>query len=158
MQKKSETSKERDGTYYILHNCVHCVYVCLLSEPEKRNICPAGMAGNRPDQRKKWILENQGSEGEIYMNGSKAGDVNPYFACMAALGLLAETKNCPITETEQKAVGRYLDWHTGVLLETDGKMGIYRKEGGELIYKKRLIPKTDILVCTFFLWENIWKR
>ena len=92
------------------------------------------------------------------MNGSKAGDVNPYFACMAALGLLAETKNCPITETEQKAVGRYLDWHTGVLLETDGKMGIYRKEGGELIYKKRLIPKTDILVCTFFLWENIWKR
>ena len=41
---------------------------------------------------KKWILENQGPEGEIYMNGSKAGDVNPYFACMAALGLLAETK------------------------------------------------------------------
>lgn len=35
MQKKSETSKECDGTYYILHNCVHCVYVCLLSEPEK---------------------------------------------------------------------------------------------------------------------------
>ena len=41
---------------------------------------------------KKWILENQGTEGEFYMNGSKAGDVNPYFACMAALGLLAETK------------------------------------------------------------------
>ena len=55
---------------------------------------------------KKWILENQGPEGEIYMNGSKAGDVNPYFACMAALGLLAETKNCPMTETEKKAVGR----------------------------------------------------
>ena len=63
-------------------------------------------------REKKWILENQGPEGEIYMNGSKAGDVNPYFACMAALGLLAETKNCPITETEKKAVGRYLDWHT----------------------------------------------
>ena len=77
---------------------------------------------------KKWILENQGPEGEIYMNGSKAGDVNPYFACVAALGLLTETKNCPMTETEKKAVGRYLDWHTGILLETDGKMGIYRKE------------------------------
>ena len=77
---------------------------------------------------KKWILENQGPEGEFYMNGSKAGDVNPYFACMAALGLLAETKNCPITETEKKAVGRYLDWHIGILLETDGKMGIYRKK------------------------------
>ena len=48
-------------------------------------------------REKKWILENQGPEGEIYMNGSKAGDVNPYFACMAALGLLAETKNCPMT-------------------------------------------------------------
>ena len=54
-------------------------------------------------REKKWILENQGPEGEIYMNGSKAGDVNPYFACMAALGLLAETKNCPITETEKKS-------------------------------------------------------
>ena len=52
---------------------------------------------------KKWILENQGPEGEFYMNGSKAGDVNPYFACMAALGLLAETKNCPITETEKNS-------------------------------------------------------
>ena len=84
-------------------------------------------------REKKWILENQGPEGEIYMNGSKAGDVNPYFACMAALGLLAETKNCPITETEKKAVGRYLDWHTGILLETDGKMGIYRKESGNCL-------------------------
>ena len=36
-------------------------------------------------REKKWILENQGPEGEIYMNGSKAGDVNPYFACVAAL-------------------------------------------------------------------------
>ena len=106
MQKKSETSKERDETYYILHNCGDFTYVHLLSEPEKRNKCPAEMAGNSPDRRKKWILENQGPEGEFYMNGSKAGDVNPYFACMAALGLLAETKNCPITETEKKAVGR----------------------------------------------------
>ena len=38
-----------------------------------------------------------------------------------------------MTETEKKAVGRYLDWHTGILLETDGKMGIYRKESGKLI-------------------------
>ena len=45
-----------------------------------------------------------------------------------------EIKNCPMTETEKKAVGRYLDWHTGILLETDGKMGIYRKESGKLRY------------------------
>ena len=42
-----------------------------------------------------------------------------------------------MTETEKKAVGRYLDWHTGILLETDGKMGIYRKESGKLIYKEK---------------------
>ena len=100
---------------------------------------------------KKWILENQGTEGEIYMNGSKAGDVNPYFACMAALGLLAETKNCPITETEKKAVDRYLDWHTGILLETDGKMGIYRKESGKLIYKEKADSEDGYLGMYLFL-------
>ena len=100
---------------------------------------------------KRWILENQGSEGEIYMNGSEAGDVNPYFACMAALGLLAETKNCPITETEKKAVGRYLDWHTGILLETDGKMGIYRKESGKLIYKEKADSEDGYLGMYLFL-------
>ena len=42
-----------------------------------------------------------------------------------------------MTETEKKAVGRYLDWHTGILLETDGKMGIYRKESGKLVYKEK---------------------
>ena len=128
-KRKVKQSKERDGTYYILHNCVHCVYVCLLSEPEKRNICPAGMAGNRPDQRKKWILENQDPEGEIYMNGSKAGDVNPYFACMAALGLLAETKNCPILKQRKSC------WQVSGLAYRDfagnrWKMGIYRKRVG----------------------------
>lgn len=100
---------------------------------------------------KKWILENQGPEGEFYMNGSKAGDVNPYFACMAALGLLAETKNCPITETEKKAVGRYLDWHTGILLETDGKMGIYRKKSGKLIYKEKADSEDGYLGMYLFL-------
>ena len=100
---------------------------------------------------KKWILENQGPEGEFYMNGSKAGDVNPYFACMAALGLLAETKNCLITETEKKAVNRYLDWHTGILLETDGKMGIYRKESGKLIYKEKADSEDGYLGMYLFL-------
>lgn len=80
---------------------------------------------------KRWILENQGSEGEIYMNGSEAGDVNPYFACMAALGLLAETKNCPITETEKKSCRQvsglaYRDfagnrWENGNLQEREWK-------------------------------------
>ena len=46
-------------------------------------------------REKKWILENQDPEGEIYMNGSKAGDVNPYFACMAALGASGRNKELP---------------------------------------------------------------
>ena len=102
-------------------------------------------------EEKGWILENQGPGGEIYMNGSKAGDVNPYFACVAALGLLAETENRPITEAEKKAVGRYLDWHTGVLLETDGKMGIYRKEGEELIYREKADSEDGYLGMYLFL-------
>lgn len=53
MQKKSEKSKERGETYYILHNCGDCIFVCLLSESEKRNRCPSEMAGNSPDRRKK---------------------------------------------------------------------------------------------------------
>ena len=110
-----------------------------------------GRNGWKQLTEKKWILENQGPEGEFYMNGSKAGDVNPYFACMAALGLLAETKNCPITETEKKAVGRYLDWHTGILLETDGKMGIYRKKSGKLIYKEKADSEDGYLGMYLFL-------
>ena len=94
MQKKSKTSKERQNLRKEINARQKWLETVLAGE-------------------KKWILENQGPEGEFYMNGSKAGDVNPYFACMAALGLLAETKNCLITETEKKAVNRYLDWHTG---------------------------------------------
>ena len=141
-----------------LHNCGDFTYVHLLSEPEKRNKCPAEMAETVLSRRKKWILENQGPEGEFYMNGSKAGDVNPYFACMAALGLLAETKNCPITETEKKAVGRYLDWHTGDFAGNRWKNGnLQERESGKLIYKEKADSEDGILVC-IFLWENIWKR
>ena len=95
---------------------------------------------------KKWILENQGPEGEFYMNGSKAGDVNPYFACMAALGLLAETKNCPITETEKKAVGRYLDWHTGILLSINNVDFIFKNQDSiENTFHEALVLNPEIL-------------
>lgn len=62
-----------------------------------------------------------------------------------------EIKNCPMTETEKKAVGRYLDWHTGILLETDGKMGIYRKESGKLIYKEKADSEDGYLGMYLFL-------
>ena len=54
-------------------------------------------------------------------------------------------------ETEKKAVGRYLDWHTGILLETDGKMGIYRKESGKLIYKEKADSVDGYLGMYLFL-------
>ena len=109
-------------------------------------------------EEKKWILENQGAAGEIYMNGEKAGDVNPYFACMAALGLLAETKNCPMSETEKNAVSRYLNWHTKMLLETDGKMGIYRKERQELVYVEKADSEDGYLGMYLFLMGEYLKK
>ena len=93
---------------------------------------------------KRWILENQGSEGEIYMNGSEAGDVNPYFACMAALGLLAETKNCPITEIEKKLSAGIWTGIPGFCWKQMGKWESTGKRVENLFIKKRLIPKTDI--------------
>lgn len=57
-----------------------------------------------------------------------------------------------MTETEKKAVGRYLDWHTGILLETDGKMGIYRKESGKLIYKEKADSEDGYLGALSELW------
>ena len=52
---------------------------------------------------------------------------------------------------EKKAVGRYLDWHTGILLETDGKMGIYRKKSGKLIYKEKADSEDGYLGMYLFL-------
>lgn len=37
-------------------------------------------------------------------------------------------------------------------------MGIYRKEGGELIYKEKADSEDGYLGMYLFLWENIWKR
>ena len=82
---------------------------------------------------KRWILDNQGPDGEIYMNGHQEGDVNPYFSCIAALGLLSETKTLPVSQEELTAVSRYLNWHTEKLLETEGKMGIYQIKDREII-------------------------
>ena len=50
---KNDLKDLDDDTYYILFNCVDCIYVHLLSKPEKRNICPAEMAGNSSGRRKK---------------------------------------------------------------------------------------------------------
>lgn len=98
---------------------------------------------------KEWILSNQGADGAFYMNGEKAGNINPYFACLAAIGLLegiadgkesivgaADFGDSKLHETEtdvQAAVFRYLDWHTALLISTGGEMGSYRKDGETLV-------------------------
>lgn len=40
-------------------------------------------------REKEWIHESTGENGELYLNTTNgAKDVNPYFACQAAIGLL----------------------------------------------------------------------
>ena len=79
-------------------------------------------------REKQWILENQGDDGEIYMNGRHPGDINPYFACHAALGLLESTADRTVSDAELQSVRRYLNWHTEQLLASGGQMGTYRKQ------------------------------
>lgn len=79
---------------------------------------------------KAWIHGNTGENGVIYMNTTNgAQDVNPYFACQAALGLLAGE---PRTE-DFDAVAAYLDWHSQQLITYDGIVGNYVTKNGELI-------------------------
>ena len=80
-------------------------------------------------REKQWILENQGDDGEIYMNGRNPGDINPYFACHAALGLLESTGDRAVSDAELRSVRRYLNWHAAQLLTSGGQRGTHRKEG-----------------------------
>ena len=81
------------------------------------------------DREKEWIRENQGAGGEIYMNLSGgAGDVNPYFACQAAMGLLAGQ---PSAE-DLSCAAEYLSWHAEKLAECEGVVTNYRNDGNGL--------------------------
>lgn len=80
---------------------------------------------------KEWIRKNQGSRGEIYLNSldkDGAKDVNPYFACQAAMGLLSGT----VTQEDMDCVKDYLIWHTGELISSDGIVSNYRVKDGKL--------------------------
>lgn len=80
---------------------------------------------------KRWIAENQGSEGQIYLNYTSdgAGDVNPYFACFAAQGLLSGTA----TEEELKKAAAYINWHRAHFLAEEGELSNYRLQDGSLL-------------------------
>lgn len=83
------------------------------------------------EKEKEWIRQNQGDEGEIYLNytDNGAGDVNPYFACLAAQGLLAGE----VAEKDLEQVKRYLIWHRAHFLAEEGAISNYRLTEGELL-------------------------
>ena len=60
MQKKSKTSKERDETYYILHNCGNFTYVIYYQNLRKEIDVRQKWLETVLTGEKKWILENQG--------------------------------------------------------------------------------------------------
>lgn len=83
----------------------------------------------------QWIIMNQEEEGAIFMNylsDPSVRLVNPYFACQAAMGLLAGEKS----EDRMKTVSEYLKWHTEKLLQSDGKISNYLLADGMLIPTK----------------------
>lgn len=86
---------------------------------------------------KQWIRQNQGGDGQIYMNGEKAGDINPYFSCHAALGLLESTGSLAPSDADIAAVRDYLNWHTARLIESGGITGTYRYTDGSLVRTKK---------------------
>lgn len=81
-------------------------------------------------REKAWIYGNIGENGVIYMNTANgAQDVNPYFACQAALGLLAGE---PRTE-DLRAVAAYLNWHSRQLTTYDGIVSNYVTKEEQLV-------------------------
>jgi len=73
-----------------------------------------------------WILANQHRSGAIFWNLESSRNVNPYFACQAARGLLADEMPSPL---RMEAVGRYIRWHFRYL-NADGTMDDHRMETG----------------------------
>lgn len=75
---------------------------------------------------KAWIRENQGPDGEIYLNRSEAqqniGDVIPYFSSLAAQGLLIVTR----TQEDLDSVRNYLIWHRENFLREQGEITNYQ--------------------------------
>ncbi len=78
----------------------------------------------------EWIRQNQLENGAILLyrqSDAPEGTVNPYFACLAALGLLSDHN-----EENIKAVEKYLNWHTGELLKYNGIIKDYSLKDGVL--------------------------
>lgn len=86
---------------------------------------------NVQEKEKEWIRQNQGDQGQIYLNytDNGAGDVNPYFACTAAQGLLTGD----VSAEDMGRVEKYLSWHRERYLAEEGKISNYRQTEGVLL-------------------------
>ena len=102
------------------------------------------------------IIKNQSVDGAIYTyydnnqetSGIYTKAVNPYFACIAARGLL--TGNAK--EEHISAVKKYIDWHIKHL-ETDGSIKDYQLyyQGKTLIGEEQEKPDSEDSYCALFL-------
>lgn len=102
------------------------------------------------------IMKNQSVDGAIYTyydnNQERSGiytkAVNPYFACIAARGLL--TGNAK--EEHISAVRKYIDWHIRHL-EMDGSIKDYQLsyQGETLIGEEQEKPDSEDSYCALFL-------
>ncbi len=97
------------------------------------------------EKEKQWIRENQGQHGEIYLNGTEAGDVNPYFACQAAEGLLAGE----VTEEDFDRVAAYLSWHSQKLAERKGIICHYRRQADGSLQPNDVYDSVDSYIAVY---------
>lgn len=75
------------------------------------------------ETEKEWIRTRQGSDGRLFMSGG--GTTNPYFAALAAQGLLSGH----VSEPDLDAAGRYIDWHCQKFAEWNGEIPDFSLEG-----------------------------
>lgn len=90
---------------------------------------------------KDWIRSCQGKSGELYLSGGSS--INPYFACLAALGLLSGE----VRGEDLAAAQAYIDWHCREFLEWDGEVPDYERKGGRETTKEP--DSVDAYVAVF---------
>ncbi len=107
-----------------------CDY-CYRSANQKRYADKIAFYEKCTEQEKQWIMKQQHPQGALYLYEPESGvpeAVNPYFACLAAEGLLAGEPNM----LELQSVERYLRWHAAELIKRDGFVCDYQVADGEV--------------------------
>lgn len=86
----------------------------------------------RMQYEQNWIEKQQHRDGAVYLYEPETGTVgavNPYFACIAVMGVLAGEP----AARELDVARRYLIWHTERLIASDGVICDYSVDGTRLI-------------------------